>query len=131
METRQPTNNNYDLHTQMLWLSNWVNHMARAVGSLIQLPNIACSIVTPATWSYLLRHHPSPALVEFFMQGISKGFQIGFDYTTTNLCSAKRNVNSTKEHPMVVQEYLRKEVVKGRVAGLFRRELVPHAHVNT
>jgi len=46
------------------------------------------------------------------MQGISQGFWIGFDYTMTHLCSAKKNMNSTKEHPYVVQEYLRKEMIE-------------------
>jgi len=122
-----------DLHAQTSWLSSWVTHITSAVSSPIQVPNIACSIVTPlvsAAWSYLLSNHPSPALVEFFMQGISQGFRIGFDYTMTHLRSAKKNMNSTKEHPHIVQEYLRKEVIEGRVAGPFRKELVPHVHVN-
>ena len=64
------------------------------------------------------------------MQGISKGFRIGFDYTSIRLRSAKKNMNSTKAHPQVVQEYLKKEVIEGRVAGPFRKELVPHVHTN-
>ena len=35
-------------------------------------------------------------------------------------------MNSSQDHPLVVQEYLCREVIEGRVAGPFRKELVPH-----
>jgi len=39
----------------------------------------------------------------------------------THLRSAKRDMNSSKEHPHVVQKYLKKEVIEGREADPFRR----------
>jgi len=39
-------------------------------------------------------------------------------------------MNSSQDHPLVVREYLRREVIEGRVAGPFRKELVHHLHIN-
>jgi len=114
------------------WLSSWTTHIAGS-GHSVQVPKIACSIVTPlvpSTWSYFLSTHPSQTLVEFFIRGLSQGFRIGLNNTSIKLRSAKKNMNSSLDHPLVVQEYLRKEVVEGRVAGPFREELVPHVHIN-
>ena len=109
-----------------------ITHTAGERGPLA-VPNIACSIVTPlapSTWLYFLSAHPSQALVKFFIQGISQGFRISFKSTSVKLCLAKRNTNFSQDHPLVVREYLCREVIEGRVARPFRKELVHHVHFN-
>ena len=111
-------------------MSTW---SAQTTNAQVYVPNIATKVTTPlvsAAWYDLLLNYPSPPVVQFFMRGLLYGFHIGFDYSTTVLQSAKNNMHSALEHPHVVQEYLRKEVIEGRVAGPFRRELLPMAHIS-
>ena len=119
-----------DIQQQATWVSTW---SAQTTNAQVYVPNIATKVTTPlvsAAWYDLLLNYPSPPVVQFFMRGLLYGFHIGFDYSTTVLQSAKNNMHSALEHPHVVQEYLRKEVIEGRVAGPFRRELLPMAHIS-
>ena len=58
------------------------------------------------------------------------GFRIGFQYGSP-LRSASANMPSARLHPEVIQDYLRKEVAKGRMLGPFSSETnVLPLHVN-
>ena len=82
-------------------------------------------------WESYLSKHPNCQLVEFFLQGLTKGFHIGFDYASAiTLKSAKSNMESARLHGKVVDEYLQTEMSLGRVAGPFIPDAIPDGHVS-
>jgi len=97
------------------------------------VPQIATAINTPllvSGWSLLVLGHPDPCLVQFFLEGISHGFRIGFVPQKKSLRSARKNMDSAQEHPAVVHEYLAKEISSGRVIGPFPPTAVPMVHIS-
>ena len=78
----------------------------------------------------MLRSYPDKLLVQFVLEGISKGFHIGFVALLSSLNSARSNLHSAFEHPEVVTDYLCPEVSLGRVVGPFPLHAVPHVHVS-
>jgi len=89
-----------------------------------------CSPLNANNWRRLLTDHPNRLLVDFFINGITKGFRIGFTQQSKPLQSAKRNLTCALEHPDTVKTYLAEEIAAGRVAGPFPKSLVPQAHVS-
>ena len=119
-----------DMQELPTWVSIW---SAQRTNSQIHIPNSACKVTTPlvsAAWYDLLINYLSPPVKRFFMEGILHGFHISFDYSLTELHSVKNNMDSALERPYVVDQYLRREVIEGRVAGPFRNELLPKAHTS-
>jgi len=78
----------------------------------------------------MLADHPNKPLVNFFISGMQEGFRIGFTSCSTNIKSAKRNLQCAVEHPEVVESYLADEVALGRVSGPFPYSSVPYAHIS-
>ena len=119
-----------DMQELATWVSIW---SAQQSNWQIHIPSSACKVTTPlvsAAWYDLLINYPSPSVKQFFMEGLLHGFHIGFDYSLTELHSVKNNMHSALECPYVVDEYLRREVIEGRVAGPFRNELLLKAHTS-
>ena len=82
-------------------------------------------------WESYLSKHPNHKLVEFYLQGLTKGFLIGFDYASAiTLKSAKSNIESAHFHGEVVDEYLQTEISLGHVAGPFLPDAIPDSHVS-
>ena len=70
-------------------------------------------------------------MVEFFLQGLSEGFRIGFDYASPiTLKSAKTNMQSARLHAEVVDDYLQTEISLGHVAGPFLAEAIRGGHAS-
>ena len=98
------------------------------------LPAILKNIATPlqaATWSVWLNYHPDPAFADYLLQGLTKGFRIGFDYTNHSCRAAKRNHPSALNCPEVISESIAKEVAAGRLIGPFTPACVPYAHISS
>ena len=96
-------------------------HKARSILTLL------CSTM----WKTYLSKYPNGQLVEFFLQGLTKGFHIGFDYASAiTVKSAKSNMESTHFHTEVVDEYLQTEISLGRVARPFPPVAMPDGHVS-
>ena len=99
----------------------------------IHAPSSACKVTTPlvsAAWYDLLINYPSATVKQLLMQGFLHSVHIGFDFSLTKLHLSKNNMHSALDHPHVVYEYLRREVIKGRVAGPFKKELLPKVHTS-
>ena len=97
------------------------------------VPPEACKVTTPlvfSAWRYMLISHPHRPLVHFFLQGLTAGFRVGFNSSSTTLRSAKRNLKSAADHVEVVTEYLASEISAGWVAGPFPPHMVPFAHIS-
>ena len=101
-----------------------------------KLPLGALRVLTPLkvqSWSAFLAEHPDKDFVQNIIRGITNGFRIGFDYTSIanqSLHSAKRNMQSAREHAQVIDEYLQDECSKQRVAGPYSSAEVHGTHIN-
>ena len=120
------------------WLQQWLSSLQQWLSSCqatstSTVPSTASSMHTPLCappWSMMLRSYPDKQLVQFVLEGISKGFRIGFVKPASSLCSARSNLSNALEHPDVVTEYLYTDMLLGHVAGPFPPRAVPHVHVS-
>ena len=114
------------------WLQVWGKHMEGASTSVL-VPASARSIQTPlilSNWSQALQTHPNQELVKFFLTGISHGFRIGYNSTTTSLKSAHKNLEGALLHMDIVDDYLKSELLSYRVAGPFNKNSCKHFHIS-
>ena len=97
--------------------------------SSLTASSVHTSLCAPA-WCVMLKSHPDKPLVQFVLEGTSKGFLIGFVKPASSLHSARSNSNSALEHPDVLIEYLHTDMSLGHVAGPFPPRAVPHVHIS-
>ena len=77
-----------------------------------------------------LSTHPDQAVAGYICNGLQFGFRIGFAYGAP-LRSASTNMESARQHPAIISEYLRKELSLGRMLGPFSdTQSLPPLHVN-
>ena len=74
--------------------------------------------------------HPDPWFVDYVLTGIQEGFHVGFNPALVSLRSARQNMLSASLQPSVIDDYLRTELAKGRVAGPFSTPPLPNLHVS-
>jgi len=89
-------------------------------------------VVTPLrlnVWASMLASHEDRRFVDYVLRGIEYGFRIGFDKSVTP-GSARKNMQSARDHPEVVSEYLHKELERGVLLGPFSPEVVPEVIVS-
>ena len=101
------------------------------MSSPCKIPTEAYRIQTPLIkegWHHHLHNHHHQDLVQYFLNSISNGFQIGFQ--GANLQSAKKNLLSATAHPNIVEEYLEHELSLGRMSGPYPISLCPDVHVS-
>ena len=126
-EMELPTETSLDYEK---WLPEWKKQLSLAPVTPT-VPAVAQTISTPldlSVWCYFLRGYPDRDLVHFFLQGLSEGFRIGFNYQHTVLKSARKNLACAISHPSVVDEYLQAEVKLSRVAGPLASSSLPEIH---
>ena len=82
-----------------------------------ELADIQTPIVFQA-WQEGLQNHPDQQFAKFVLRGLSEGFRIGFQYSSSKLQSAHRNMLIT--NPEVVADYIKTEVVAKRLVELSR-----------
>ena len=70
-------------------------------------------------WADALARHPDPHFALYIVAGIRDGFRVGYDYSAHSCRAARRNMQSTPDHPEVVHAYLANECAEGRVLGPF------------
>ena len=94
-----------------------------------QLLTISTPLVLDA-WSRALASHPDQAFARYICEGICWGFRIGFQYGSP-LKSATSNLESARQHPDIITEYLQSELARGRMLGPFPDDQdLPPLHVN-
>ena len=69
-------------------------------------------------WARALLAHPDRAYARYICEGLQTGFRVGFQRDSP-LKSASANMTSATEHPDVIDEYLDKELARGRMLGPF------------
>lgn len=72
----------------------------------------------PDAWAEALIGHPDQALARYIVNGLRRGFRIGFQRGSP-LRSSHHNMESTRLHPEVIDDYIRKECSLGRMLGPF------------
>ena len=78
-------------------------------------------ITTPlhvGIWEQCLASHPDKQFAQYIVQGLHKGFCIGFD-ASSPLKAASRNMPSTSEQHDIVSKYLQEEIAEGRILSPF------------
>ena len=86
----------------------------------MQVPAWLQEVGTPLVrqeWAKALAGHPDREFASYILQGIERGFSIGFDHTQNRCRPAMSDMLSATEQAEVVQAYLDKEVALGRVVG--------------
>ena len=74
--------------------------------------------------------HPDVELQEYILNGISRGFRVGFDHNSHRTRSAQSNMPSAQEHPEPVREYLQTEIEAGRVIEPLDRASFPLVQIS-
>ena len=83
-------------------------------------------------WEKALSRHPDTAFAHYVVNGLRHGFRIGFNHSSL-LRSAATNMESARQHPEIISDYLAKEQSLGRMLGLFTEEMLPNLpslHIN-
>lgn len=94
-----------------------------------QLMEVSTPLVLEA-WDQALATHPDQAYARYIRNGLRQGFRIGFQHGKP-LKSASRNMPSTDQHPESLDEYIHKELSKGRMLGPFPNTVhLPPIHIN-
>ena len=91
------------------------------------------SAVTPLQveqFALELENHPNQSQVSFVLEGLRKGFRVGYNYPR-KLKSASSNKPSAYAHPEIVDAYLANEVSLDRVAGPFDSPPLPGLHISS
>ena len=92
------------------------------------LPQELTSVSTPlvlSAWAAALQVHPDRAFARYVIDGLSHGFRIGFN-RSTSLQSATANMPLATLHTEVITKYLQKELSLGRMLGPFPPDLTLH-----
>ena len=112
------------------WLADWASPLQHIIHPCS--PE-AANITTPlkhSRWQLYLLDHPDTALIKFFVNGITQGFQLGFNSPLSSLTSAHRNLGGALQHPDVVEEYITEEINQHRVISPLPKAAVPKAHIS-
>ena len=77
-----------------------------------------------------MESHPVRDLAEYIVRGLRDGFRIGYDYQAHKCKRCDDNLKSVKDHPQVIEDYIRKECTMGRLLGPFDPKLFPEVQVS-
>lgn len=89
-------------------------------------------VATPlhvAQWQQRLRYHPDAEFGGYILRGIEFGFHIGVR-EGWHLQSAQKNMQSAREHPQVIEEYLCNKVAQECILGPYSPSMLPSVHIN-
>ena len=113
------------------WLREWaaLNQWSAAVCVQPEAQQITTTLIAQQ-WSLLLATYPDQDVAAFFLQGLTNGFRIGYQYGDNQLKSATRNMASALSHPTVIEEYIKDELSLSRLAGLFHKQAIEGGQIN-
>ena len=69
-------------------------------------------------------------MAEYIVTGLWEGFRIGYNYQAHKWKRSEDNMRSAKDHPQVVDSYIRKECEAGRLLGPFDPDLFPAVQIS-
>ena len=77
-----------------------------------------------------MAHHPDRRFKEYIVDGIRRGFRVGFNYAAASCHASGQNLPSVREQPQVVRDYLAQECALGRILGPLDPKLYPQVHTS-
>jgi len=104
-----------------------------SIAGLPQLPSEHARIISPVNqqfWREGMATHPDKEYASYIVQGLERGFRIGFNSDNVSLRSARANHQSAALHPDVLSQYIDKELQNGRVAELPNPSSFPAIHIS-
>ena len=81
-------------------------------------------------WASWLQKHPDQQLAKYVLKGISGGFRIGFNYSSSLRRAPCINLLSAFQNPQVVSQYLEEEKELGRIIGPLEPVLAQKVHTS-
>lgn len=102
----------------------------RGTGEVPEEVNIVSTPLVVSEWRRCLSNHPDREFVDYILRGLEEGFRLGFNYAECTPVSAKSNMQSATGRPVVIDNYLAKEVGLGRVVGPLIQDQFPEVHVS-
>ena len=78
-------------------------------------------VATPlvaSVWEAELESHPDGEFAAFLVEGIRRGFRIGYDYNKQVGTGGVRNMHSARVHPEPIDRYVQEEMGLGRILRL-------------
>lgn len=85
-------------------------------GGRVSWPHCPTPVHVPQL-SLLLQNHPDQEFATFITQGLTHGFHIGYDSSSSQLRSSLRNHPSSLANQLTVLAYVREEVLAQRMVG--------------
>ena len=76
------------------WLPKWTSNLQKST-VIPQIPSRACLIQTPlcpTAWQAALQYYLNKQLTQFFLDGITRGFQIGYNHFSGKKLKSARNI---------------------------------------
>lgn len=101
---------------QLIQLFDCSNLRPNGLPWLPQQITLAESPINISFWEQELASHKDAQFVALILQGLRKGFPIGFQSSSHTLRPAKGNLISALVHPQVVSNYIAKELELQRIA---------------
>ena len=99
----------YRYTDDLLKLSTSCHHTSMAVDPRLQ------AISTPlnkSQWQYRLLNHPDTDFACYLLKGMEFGFHTGVQ-EGISLQAGKSNMQSARDHPQIIEDYLQKELSQG------------------
>ena len=98
----------------------------RVLSALEEWSRVVCPMPC-RVWEWYLRGHPDDTYRDYIIQGLQRGFRVGFQYGRCHCTGASANMQSVVRQPEVIDEYLAREV---RVMGPLEPCRYPEVHIN-
>ena len=107
------------LHTASSSQGTYFNHRLAEVHSPLNT----------AAWQACLQRHPDTDFAKYILSGVQHGFRIGVG-SAAHLQSAHTNMQSAKQNPQVISDYVHHEMEAGNILGPFPPNTIPNLHIN-
>ena len=119
----------YDVRRTRTTTTTTTTTQPQHVSGLNPAQPLPVHITTPVNIPYftkLLQNHPDPALVNYLVDGLTYGFDIGINKMPS--FSRPKNHKSARDHPKEVTNAIAKELNAGHIAGPFASPPWPNLH---
>ena len=110
------------------WLTEWEAYLTDSslVPRVLESVCLVHKPLIPTSWRDLLASYSDQQLVQFFLRGITDGFQVSYN----GLRSSRKNLDGAIQYPEVVDEYLAKEMTINRLVDPFFKAQLPGIQIS-
>ena len=101
-------------------------HSNRPESTFCPLPSAKSCNIDIVLFKKLLESHPDRSLVDYIVDGLTYGFDIGF--TGEFSATRPKNLRSADQNKVLIQQAIDKEIARGHTAGPFTQPPFPQTH---